>query len=369
MTIREEIDAKAPQEVLQLLERRDVVGPLVDKLNELYPPATIAQGDSLRIWELCGRRLHARLRDVARLAPGSRSAPSSSSRGTRARHARIPAVGVARVDAHQPGQKGRAMIGKRLARNVAAAIGLAILLPGLTAPPAVSAAEIKVMSTVAMSATLDELKPKFEAATDHKVTFVYSVIADLRKRIQEGETADVMILSRAALDDLQGQGKVTSGSIVNVASSYVAIAVRAGATKPDIGSVDALKRTLLAVKSIVYADPAKGGASGVHFARVLDRLGITDQMKFKTVLVPGAQAADVVARGEAEMGVAQASEIVPIAGAQLVGPLPGDLNNVTIFSAGIGPASKDAAAAKAFIQYVTGPVGAGALKSKGMDPS
>jgi molybdate transport system substrate-binding protein len=282
---------------------------------------------------------------------------------------RIPAVGVARVDAHQPGQKGRAMIGKRLARNVAAAIGLAVLLPGLTAAPAVSAAEIKVMSTVAMSATLDELKPKFEAATDHKVTFVYSVIADLRKRIQEGETADVMILSRAALDDLQGQGKVASGSIVNVASSYVAIAVRAGATKPDIGSVDALKRTLLAVKSIVYADPAKGGASGVYFAKVLDRLGITDQMKVKTVLVPGAQAADVVARGEAEMGVAQASEIVPIAGAQLVGPLPGDLNNVTIFSAGIGPASKDAAAAKAFIQYVTGPVGAGALKSKGMDPS
>jgi molybdate transport system substrate-binding protein len=266
-------------------------------------------------------------------------------------------------------KKGRAMIGKRLARNVAAAIGLAVLLPGLTAAPAVSAAEIKVMSTVAMSATLDELKPKFEAATDHKVTFVYSVIADLRKRILEGETADVMILSRAALDDLQGQGKVASGSIVNVASSYVAIAVRAGATKPDIGSVDALKRTLLAVKSIVYADPAKGGASGVYFAKVLDRLGITDQMKFKTVLVPGAQAADVVARGEAEMGVAQASEIVPIAGAQLVGPLPGDLNNVTIFSAGIGPASKDAAAAKAFIQYVTGPVGAGALKSKGMDPS
>jgi molybdate transport system substrate-binding protein len=110
------------------------------------------------------------------------------------------------------------MIGKRFTScgaNVAAAIGLAILLPGLTAAPAVSAGEIKVMSTVAMSATLDELKPKFEAATDNKVTIVYSVIADLRKRIQEGETADVMILSRAALDELQGQGKVASGSIIN----------------------------------------------------------------------------------------------------------------------------------------------------------
>lgn len=253
--------------------------------------------------------------------------------------------------------------------NVAAVIGLALLLSGLTTVPAASAAEIKVMSTVAMTATLDELKPKFEAATGHKVTFVYSVIADLRKRIQEGETADVMILSRAALDDLQSQGKVASGTVVNVASSYVAIGVRAGAVKPDIGSADALKRTLLAVKSIVYADPAKGGASGVHFAKVVDRLGITDQMKAKTILVPGAQAAEVVARGEAEMGVAQASEIAPIAGAQLVGPLPGDFNSVTIFAAGIGPGSKDPAGAKAFIELVKGPVGAAVLKSKGMDPA
>lgn len=263
------------------------------------------------------------------------------------------------------------MISQRFARRFAnvVAIGLAILLPSLTVAPVVGAAEIKVMSTVAMTATLDELKPKFEAATGHKVTIVYSVIADLRKRIQEGETADVMILSRAALDDLQAQGKAMPGSIVNLASSYVAIGVRAGAAKPDIGSADALKRTLLAAKSIVYADPAKGGASGVYFAKVLDRLGITEQMKSKTILVPGAQAAEVVARGEAEMGVAQASEIVPIAGAQLVGPLPGDLNNVTVFAAGIGPASKAPAAAKALVEYVTGPVGAGVLKSKGLDPA
>ena len=260
------------------------------------------------------------------------------------------------------------MIGERFTRaaNVAAAIGLAFLLPSLTASAA-GAAEIKVMSTVAMGATLDELKPRFEIATGNKVTIVYSVIADLRKRILEGETADVIILSRAALDELHGQGKVASG-VIDVATSYVAVAVRAGAAKPDIGSVDALKRTLLAAKSIVYADPAKGGASGVHFAKVVDRLGIAGQIKSKTVLVPGAQAAEVVAKGEAEMGVAQASEIVPITGAQLVGPLPGDLNNVTVFSAGIGAASKDPAAATALIRFVTGPVGARVLKSKGMDP-
>lgn len=263
------------------------------------------------------------------------------------------------------------MIGRHLARGagIAAAIGCSVLLSLWIATPVARAAEIKVMSTVALSAALDELKPRFESATGNKVTIVYSVIADLKKRIEAGETADVMILSRAALDDLRTQGKAAQGSVVNLASSYVAIAVRAGAAKPDIGTPESLKAALLAVKSIVYADPAKGGASGVYFAKVLDRLGIADAMRAKTILVPGAQAAEVVAKGEAEMGVAQASEIVPVAGAQLVGPLPGDLHNVTIFAAGVGPTSQDAAAAASLIQFITGPTGAGVLKSKGMDPS
>jgi molybdate transport system substrate-binding protein len=264
----------------------------------------------------------------------------------------------------------RIMIGRRVARSAAnAAIGCSFLLSLWAAPPAAPAAELKVMSTVALSATLDDLKPKFESATGNKLSIVYSVIADLKKRIQDGETADVMLLSRAALDDLQAQSKVASGSIVNVARSSVAITVRAGAPKPDISTSDALKRTLLEGKSIVYADPAKGGASGVHFAKVLERLGIVDQMKSKTILVPGAQAAEVVAKGEAELGVAMASEIVPVVGAQLVGPLPGDLSNVIVFSAGIGPTSKDSAAANALIQFITGPTGAAVLKSMGMDPA
>jgi hypothetical protein len=113
-----------------------------------------------------------------------------------------------------------------------------------------------------------------------------------------------------------------------------------GAPKPDITTVDAFKQTLLSARSIVYADPAKGGASGVYFARVLDRLGIAEQMKAKTILVPGAQAAEVVAKGEAELGVAQGSEIVPVAGAQLVGPLPGEYASMTVFTAGIGAAQR-----------------------------
>ncbi len=224
---------------------------------------------------------------------------------------------------------------------IAAAAGCSLLSILGAAAPAAHTAEIKGMSTVALTPTLDELTPKYESGSGNKLIIVYSTIADLKKRIEAGETADVMILSRAVLDDLQTQGKVTQGSIVNLGSSYVAIGVRAGAPQPDITTAEKLKEALLATKSISYADPAKGGASGVYFAKVLDRLGITDQMKFKTVLVPGAQAGELVAKGEVEMGVAQASEIAAVPGTQVVGPLPGDLNSVIVFSVGVGSTSKD----------------------------
>jgi len=252
---------------------------------------------------------------------------------------------------------------------VAAAVGCSFLLvPGATAPAA-HAAELKVMSTVALTPTLDELKPKYEKSSGNKLVIIYSTIAELKKRIEAGETADIMVLSRPALNDLQTQGKVSEGSIANVGSSYVAIGIRAGAPKPDISTAEKLKDALLATKSISYADPAKGGASGVYFAKVIDRLGIADQMKPKTVLVPGAQAGELVAKGEVEMGVAQASEIAAVPGAQVVGPLPGDLNSTIVFAAGVGSASKDPAAAKSLIELLTGPTGAAVLKSKGMDPA
>ena len=231
-----------------------------------------------------------------------------------------------------------------------------------------SAAEIKVMSTVALTPALDELGPKYEAGGNH-LTIVYSTIANLKKEIDDGETADVLILSRPVLNDLQAQGKVAKDSIADVGTSYVAVGVRAGAPLPDVSTPEKLKAALLATKSISYADPAKGGASGVHIAKVIDRLGITDQMKPKTVLVPNAQAGELVAKGEVEMGVAQASEIAAVPGTQVVGPLPGDFNSRMVFSAGIGSTCKDPAAAKMLIELLTGPTGAAVLKSKGMDPA
>jgi molybdate transport system substrate-binding protein len=149
----------------------------------------------------------------------------------------------------------------------------------------------------------------------------------------------------------------------------VAIGIRTGVPKLDISTAEKLKAALLAAKSISYADPAKGGASGVYFAKVIDRLGIADQMKSKTVLVPGAEAGELVAKGEVEMGVAQASEIAAVPGAQVVGPLPGDLNSAIVFAAGIGSTCKDRIAAKSLIELLTGPTGAAVLKSKGMDPA
>jgi len=247
---------------------------------------------------------------------------------------------------------------------VAAALALgAFILPATAA----RAADVKVLTSVALKSVLDELAPAYEKATGNKLIIDYGLAAELKKRVLAGETADVIMLTRAMMEDLQKQNKL-AGDLVNVAGTPVAVVARAGAPKPDISSVEAFKKTLLAAKSIVYADPAKGGLSGVVFARVLDRLGIAAQMKGKTILVPGAQAAEVVAKGDAELGVGQASEIVPVAGAQLIGPLPGELASVTLFTAAVGAGSGSPAAAKALIEFLTGPQAAPRFRAKGFQP-
>jgi molybdate transport system substrate-binding protein len=172
----------------------------------------------------------------------------------------------------------------RISCITAVAAGLLLLSVGTIERAAAEPVEIKVLASVALTSALDE----FERATGNKLTLGYSLIADLKKRILAGEAADLIILSRPAMDDLQKADKIASGSIADIVGTPVAVAVKAGAPKPDISSVDALKRSLLSAKSIVYADPAKGGASGVYFARVVDQLGLTEQLKSKTILVPGA---------------------------------------------------------------------------------
>ena len=243
-----------------------------------------------------------------------------------------------------------------------------LLLSVAATPRHADAAEVKVLTSVALTSAVNELAPKYEQATGNKLDIGYSLIADIRKRMLDGETADVIILSRPVMDELDKLDKFAPGSIINVAGTPVALTIRAGAPKPDISTVDAFKQTLLAAKSIVYADPAKGGAAGVYFARVVDKLGLAEQLKPKTILVPGAQAAELVAKGEAEIGVAQTSEIVPVAGAEVLGPLPGDLNSVTLFTAAIGAGTKVPDAAKALIAFLTGPVAKPVFAAKGFQP-
>ncbi len=197
----------------------------------------------------------------------------------------------------------------------AARFGLFLLVAIVTATTGARAAEIKVLSTVALTPALDELVPKYQSS-GNQLTVVYNTIAELKKRIEGGETADVILLSRPILETFEMQGKLIKGSVVDIGASYVAVGVRAGAPLPDISTPDKLKGRALAVRSISYADPAKGGASGVYFAKVLDRLGLTEQMKAKTRLVPNAQAGELVVSGEAEIGVAQASEIATVPGTQ-----------------------------------------------------
>jgi molybdate transport system substrate-binding protein len=262
------------------------------------------------------------------------------------------------------------MVGRSSATRLALAVTAGLLFYSIAAHGAAAAepAEVKVLASVALTSALNEIAPQYERATGNKLKIGYSLIADIKKRMIAGETADVVILSRPAMDDLQKQDKFAPGSVVNVAGTPVAMAARAGVEKPDISSVDALKRTLLGAKMIVYADPAKGGASGVYFAHVVDQLGIAEQLKSKTILVPGAQAAEVVAKGVAEIGVAQGSEILPVSGAQLVGPLPGEFASTTVFTAAIGTSTKVPEAAKSLILFLTGPIAVPVFKAKGFQP-
>jgi molybdate transport system substrate-binding protein len=172
------------------------------------------------------------------------------------------------------------------------------------------------------------------------------------------------------LDDLVKQGKIVADSKIILARSGMGVAVRTGAPKPDISTPDTLKRTLLAAKSIVYTNPALRSPSGVHFAQVLERLGIAEEMKAKSKLHDGSSFnAELVAKGEIEIAIQQISEIVTVQGAELLGPLPGDLQLTTVFATGIGTGAKEPAAAKEFIKFLSSPAAAVVIKAKGMEPA
>jgi len=248
----------------------------------------------------------------------------------------------------------------------ASSIGLIFLLLG---GKAAESAEVKVLCANGMQTVMEDVAPKFERATGHKLVIAFATGGATVKRARDGEPADVVIAPQRGIDGLVKDGKVAAGAVTAVASTGISVAIRKGAPKPDISSPEALKRTLLAAKSITYLNPADGGASGIHFAKVLDRLGIANDMKSKTVLAPkvGAVGA-LVANGEAELGVIQYQLLFSVPGIEIVGPLPGDLQDTTVFSGAIMGDARSGEASRALINFLRSPEAAAVIKANGMEP-
>jgi|ERR1051325_2838386 molybdate transport system substrate-binding protein len=239
-------------------------------------------------------------------------------------------------------------------------LGLGLLL--LTGAGA-KAAEIAVISANGARLILEALTPGFERATGNKLTISYGEAGILRKRILDGEAFDVALLP-AGWDEIRAK---LSGDPVAIGHTDFGMAVSANAPKPDTSSSDAVKRALLAAKTIVYTDPNTGGISGVLFARMIERLGIADEVKKKSKLVAGVLNASLVVKGEADLAVQLANEILAVPGAQFV-PMPPEFRASVTFSGAIAASAKDPAAAKALLQYLTAPDAAPLIKSKGYEP-
>jgi molybdate transport system substrate-binding protein len=233
-----------------------------------------------------------------------------------------------------------------------------------------SSAEIKVFSTIGVQSALEELTPKFEKATGHKLNITWATAAILVKRVQSGEAADCYVLTKQSLDALTREGSATAATDATFASSGMAVVVKKGSPKPDISTPDAFKQALLNAKTISYSNPANGGASGVYFAKLLERMGIADQMKAKTMHPPpSGNSAVLVVNGEAELAIQQEPEVISVAGVDLVGPLPREVNNITGYSAGIGKDSKQVEGAGALIKFLHSPEAAAVFKAKGLTPA
>jgi molybdate transport system substrate-binding protein len=224
-------------------------------------------------------------------------------------------------------------------------------------------ANIKVMLSAAFKEAYLELVPPFERASGHKVENLWVPSVQMMNRLKGGETVDLVILSAAALEDLRKAGIVSERT--DLARSGIGVAVKTGAPKPDISSGEALKRTVLAAKGVAYST----GPSGIYLIKLFERMGIAEQIKSRVKQVQGVPAGSIVARGEAELAFQQVSELLPVPGIELVGPLPPDVQEITIFSAGLHAKAPHPDAARALVKHLTAPAAAPVIKNKGMEPA
>jgi molybdate transport system substrate-binding protein len=221
------------------------------------------------------------------------------------------------------------------------------------------------MSTLGLMAAIEELAARYEWRGGAKIATEFAPTATLVSRIQAGKRADVAILVSDAIDSLAAGGILVPGSRLDLATSLVGIAVRAGAAKPDISSVQAFKRTLLEAGSVVYS---RDGASGIFFARLIERMGIADEINAKATVVPSGFTGEPVARGEAELAVQQISELMAVADIDVVGPLPPEIASVTIFSGGIFASSEQPDAARSLLRMLSDREASEVIRRKGLDP-
>ena len=256
--------------------------------------------------------------------------------------------------------------------RAATAIGVLILAANQTVS---QAAEVKVLSAIGMRQVMMDLGPRFEHATGHTLATTFSSTGRIAKQVTSGEQVDVVMINRSFLESLEKDGSVIAGSVAHVARSVAAVAVRKGAAKPDISSPDAFRRMLLSAKSVARPPPTVGASSGHHIAEVMERLGITDEVNSKSVIVGAAQpgqvaksAGDAVAKGKAEIALHQLQELMAVPDIEIVGPFPAELQGSFAFSVAIGANAREIEVGKALIEFLRTPDAVRVIRTKGMEP-
>ncbi|WP_213955616.1 substrate-binding domain-containing protein [Variovorax sp. dw_954] len=249
-------------------------------------------------------------------------------------------------------------------RNVFRTAVLAFV--ALTAAATSVAAEVKVLTAGAFKPVVAAMAPVFEQRTGHKLTIDSDTAGALAKRIAGGEAFDVAILTTAGIDDQAKGGKVAPGTSMPVARVGIGVAIKQGSPAQDIGSVAAFQQALLKARAVAMIDPAAGGSSGIYLSQLFGKMGIAPQMQAKAVLVPGGLTAQKLVSGEADIALQQISELMVVPGVTVLGPIPAEIQNYTVYAGGVGSAARDADAARAFLAMLAGPEARTVMKDKGM---
>jgi molybdate transport system substrate-binding protein len=231
-------------------------------------------------------------------------------------------------------------------------------------------AEIKVMSAGAVQSMVEALGREFERASGNKLDLIFNTAGALRERVKSGEAADLVILSESIIASLDKSGMFVPGSIINLGRTVTGVAVREGAPVPDISTPAAFKQALLKAKTVAYTDPKAGGSGGIMFAAMLERLGIAEAVNKKAVLGKrGSEVAASIAEGRAEIGTTFISEVLPVKGVKVIGPLPGELHTANTYTAAIPAGSASHAAATALLRALTDPATRARWSAAGLEPA